>query len=281
MRIWFIPGVSRGLGRTLAQAALDRGDTIVGTTRAGTSELHKVAGTLHVLALELTDPAAIDRAVGDAFAIADRIDVLVNNAGCGLIGPIEHASDLEVARLFEVNLFADFRVVRAALPHLRAQGSGHIVNITSIAARAPIPPTGLYAAAKAAMEALSHALAQEVAPFGLHVTAVAPGTFRTDFFSDHSLRHTERQGTDPYAGTVGKAITAFEAMNGHQTGDPDRATGAILAFVRAADPPRHLLLGSDALRRARDGIDAVTAEMDLWETVTRSTEAERETVDAH
>ncbi len=281
MKTWFITGVSRGLGRALAQAALDRGDTVIGTTRSGTSELHKAAGMLHVLALELTDPAAIERAVCDTFAIAGRIDVLVNNAGYGLLGPIEHASDAEVAQLFEVNLFAGFRLVRAALPRLRAQGSGHIVNITSVAGRAPIPSTGLYAAAKAAMEALSHALAQEVAPFGLHVTAVAPGTFRTDFFSDHSIRHTEREGTDSYDGTVGKAIAAFEAMSGHQIGNPDRAAAAILALVDNADPPRHLLLGSDALRRARDEIDAVTAEMDIWEAVTSSTDAERETVDAH
>ena len=281
MKTWFITGVARGFGRDLAQAVLDRGDTVIGTFRAGKPDFDVGSGALHLLHLDLTDPATIDGVVAAAFSVTVRVDILVNNAGYGLLGPIEDASDDDMARLFEVNVFAPIRIIRAALPRLRAQQCGHIVNITSIAARAPIASTGLYAATKAAMEALSHSLAQEVAPFGIHVTAVEPGTLRTDFFSDHSIRRTKVVGGDAYAATVGQAIAAFEAMNGRQTGDPTRAAAAILALTDVAEPPRHVLLGSDALRRARIEIGATRTEIEHWEALTRSTDAEPEQAHAN
>ena len=141
--------------------------------------------------LDVTDGEAVDAAVSEAFASAGTIDVIVNNAGYGLLGALEKATDSEARRLFEVDLFAPFRIIRAALPHLRAQGSGHIINITSIAGRAPGPGSALYSAAKYALEGLSASLAQEVRPFGVKVTAVAPGAFRTDFLSNHSIRKSE------------------------------------------------------------------------------------------
>jgi NAD(P)-dependent dehydrogenase (short-subunit alcohol dehydrogenase family) len=275
MTTWFITGIARGLGRALAQAALERGDTVIGTSRSGGIPFADTAGSLHVLDLDLNDAAAIERTVETAFALGGRIDVMVNNAGYGLLGPVEEASDDDLARLFEVNLFAPFRVLRAALPRLRAQGGGHIVNVTSVAGRAPIASTGLYAAAKAGMEALSHSLAQEVAPFGIRVTAVAPGTLRTDFFSDHSIRRTASGKNDVYASTVGKALAAFEAIAGHETGDPALVAAAIIAVVNADDPPGHLLLGSDALRRARDYLDGRRREIDHWEALTLSTDVEQ------
>jgi len=271
MKTWFITGISRGLGLALAQAALADGDTVIGTVRGGAPDLSAKAGTLHVLTLDLADGAAAEAAVERAFALAGRVDVIVNNAGYGLLGAVEKASDADVARLFDVDVFAPFRIIRAALPHLRAQGSGHIVNITSIAGRAPGPGSSLYAAAKHALEGLSVGLAQEVAPLGIKVTAVAPGAFRTDFLSTHSIRKSEAEDA-AYAASVGRSAAAFDTMAGKQLGDPDRAAQAILSAVRADDPPLHLLLGSDALQRARTKLDALIEEMHRWEEVTRSTD---------
>jgi NAD(P)-dependent dehydrogenase (short-subunit alcohol dehydrogenase family) len=270
MKTWFITGISRGLGKALAEAALARGDTVVGTMREGAPDIAPGRGTLHVLTLDVADADAIAPAVAAAFAKTARIDVLVNNAGYGLLGAIEEASDAEVARLFDVNVFGPFRLIRAALPHLRQQGSGHIVNITSIAGRAPMASSGMYAAAKSAVEGLSQSLGQEVAPFGLKVTAIAPGGFRTDFLTDHSVRRS--QIADAYADSVGKSLAYLDAMAGRQIGDPARAAAAILTLVDAPEPPLHLLLGSDALRRGREKLDAVIEEIDRWEDLTCSTD---------
>lgn len=271
MTTWFITGISRGLGLALAKAALAEGDTVIGTVRTGRPDLPAGRGTQHVLTVDLADGDAAEAAVGQAFALAGRIDVIVNNAGYGLLGAVEQASDDEVARLFAVDVFAPFRIIRAALPRLRAQGAGHIVNITSIAGRAPGAGSGLYAAAKHALEGLSSVLAQEVGPLGIKVTAVAPGAFRTDFLSSHSIRKSSAEDA-AYADSVGRMSSAFDGMAGRQLGDPDRAAQAILAAVRSDTPPLHLLLGSDALNRARSKLDAVIAEIDAWEAVTRSTD---------
>jgi len=274
VKTWLITGVSRGLGGALAQAALARGDTVIGTVRSIDAVPRQgLKGPLHLVPLELTDATAIGATVERAFALVPRIDVVVNNAGYGLVGPIEDASDDDVERLFAVNVLAPFRVIRAALPHLRAQGAGHIVNVTSVAAYAPVPATGLYAGAKAALEALSHSLAQEVEPFGIRVTAVAPGTMQTDFFSDHSLGRTKKPIGADYSATVGVTIDKFDGFAGRQTSDPVRAAQAILAIVDACDPPRHLLLGSDALSRATAAMDASRAETAAWATFTRSSDA--------
>ena len=271
MRTWFITGVSRGLGRAIAQAALNEGDTVIGTVRDGAPDLAAGPGKLHVVKLDVTDGEAVETAVSQAFARAGAIDVTVNNAGYGLLGALEKATDAEARRLFEVDVFAPFRIIRAALPHLRAQASGHIINITSIAGRAPGPGAALYSAAKYALEGLSASLAQEVRPFGVKVTAVAPGAFRTDFLSSHSIRKSEGEDT-AYAASVGRLMSGFDAMAGKQIGDPDRAAQAILDLVRAGEPPIHLLLGTDALRRARDKVDAVIEEVDRWEEVARGTD---------
>jgi NAD(P)-dependent dehydrogenase (short-subunit alcohol dehydrogenase family) len=271
MKTWFITGISRGLGLALAKAALARGDVVVGTVRNDTPEMTAEAGKLHVLTLDVADGSAVVAAVAQAFELAGEIDVIVNNAGYGLLGAIENATDEEVLRLFEVDVFAPFRVIRAALPRLRAQGKGHIVNITSIAGRAPGAASGMYSAAKYALEGISAALAVEVAPLGIKVTAVAPGAFRTDFLSSRSIRKSARED-GAYASSVGRTSAAFDMMGGRQLGDPDRAAQALLEIVDSENPPLHLLLGSDALRRAREKLDAVIEEVDRWEDLTRCTD---------
>lgn len=271
MKTWFITGVSRGLGLALANAALADGDDVIGTVREGTPALTAGRGEAHVMTLDVSDAGAAEAAVGEAFARAGRIDVIVNNAGYGLLGALEKATDEEVRRLFEVDVFGPFRIIRETLPYFRAQGSGHIINITSIAGRAPGAGSALYAAAKHALEGMSASLAQEVRPFGVKVTAVAPGGFRTDFLSSHSIRKSEREDA-AYADSVGRMSTAFDAMAGKQIGDPDRAAQAILKLAKAENPPVHLLLGSDALRRAREKLDILVAEVNAWEDVTRGTD---------
>lgn len=271
MTNWLITGVSRGLGLELARAALASGDTVVGTVRGAAPDLASVKGKLHLVTADLADGAAAAAIVEEAFRVAGTIDVVVNNAGYGLLGALEAAADEEVERLFAVDVFAPFRIIRAALPHLRRQGHGRIVNITSIAGRAPTTGSALYSAAKSALEGLSAALALEVAPLGIKVTAVAPGAFRTDFLSAHSIRWSGSE--DPaYAATVGVSSERFAAADGRQLGDPARAAEAIIALVRSDDPPLHLLLGSDALRRAREKLDAVLGEIDAWQALTQSTD---------
>jgi NAD(P)-dependent dehydrogenase (short-subunit alcohol dehydrogenase family) len=238
--------------------------------RGDTTGIEPRQDKLHIMNLEIGDPNAIERVVTEAFERVGRIDVVVNNAGYGLLGPMEFVTDTELARLFEVNVFGPFRLIRSVLPRLRSQNGGHVVNITSIAGRAPMAGSAAYAAAKSAMEGLSSALVQEVRPLGIKVTAVAPGAFRTDFLSDHSIRRSDLR-SDAYAASVGPALDALDKHAGKQNGDPARAAEAILAAVDAPEPPLHLLLGPDALRRTREKLDAVIDEMDRWEDVTSST----------
>jgi NAD(P)-dependent dehydrogenase (short-subunit alcohol dehydrogenase family) len=271
MRNWLITGVSRGLGKALAEAALARGDTVIGTVREGDPHIAKGAGVFHRLSLDMRDPKAVQAAAARTFELVNRLDVVVNNAGHGLLGPIESVSDSEMISLFETNVFGPVRLIRAVLPRLRAQRSGHIINVTSIAGRAPNAGSGVYAATKSALECLSKALSQELAPLGIKVTAIAPGAFRTDFLSDHSIRRTETGPAD-YAASAGKVLVDLDNMAGRQIGDPVRAAQSILKVVDSDTPPVHLLLGSDALRRERAKLDNLIDEMDRWEAETRSTD---------
>jgi NAD(P)-dependent dehydrogenase (short-subunit alcohol dehydrogenase family) len=270
MKTWFITGISRGLGFALAKAAIEEGDTVVGSVRGETPAIVG-RGTLHVIRMDMTDGVAVAKAIDEAVARFGKLDVIVNNAGYGLLGALEQASDEEMSHLFEVDVYAPIRVIRAALPHLRRQKSGHIINVTSIAGRAPSAGTALYAAAKSALEGLSAALALELAPLGIKVTAIAPGAFRTDFLKETSIR-VSKTAEAGYADSADKAVAAFSQMNGKQLGDPARAAQAILAVVKSDAPPVHLLLGSDALSRANARLDAMRADIARWETLTRGTD---------
>ena len=270
-KTWFITGISRGFGLARAEELLAKGETIIGTTRDGKPPLEDVSGRLHVLALDVTDPAAIKDVIGQAGRITGRLDVVVNNAGYGLLGAVESGTDEAVEHLFTVNFHGPRRIVQAVLPLLRRQGSGHIVNITSIAGLAANPGSGLYAASKFAVEGMSQALAQEVAPLGIKVTLVEPGAFRTDFLSDHSLRKTDA-GEDPYAATSGATIARLDSMAGKQIGDPAKAAAAIIAAVEAAEPPLHLVLGSDAFRRVQEKQKALAADLARWQSVSLGTD---------
>jgi NAD(P)-dependent dehydrogenase (short-subunit alcohol dehydrogenase family) len=265
-KVWFITGISRGFGLALADALLARGDKVIGTTRNGSAGVMQGKGRLDVLTLDVTDAEAVRKTVAAACKLHGRIDVVVNNAGYGLLSSVEEATDDEIEHVFAVNFHGTRRVIQAALPQLRAQRSGHIVNITSMAGVAPNPGSGYYAAAKMAVEGLSQSLAREVGPLGIRVTLIEPSAFRTDFLSGHSIRQSAASLQD-YAGTAGAARERLAAMAGKQAGDPVRAAAAIIQAVESPKPPLHLVLGSDAYHRTRQMLDAFATDLETWKAV--------------
>jgi NAD(P)-dependent dehydrogenase (short-subunit alcohol dehydrogenase family) len=260
-RVWFITGCSSGFGRCLAEQALQRGERVVATARQLTSlsGLSSAFGQLICpLALDVTRPDQVRGAIERAQAVFGRIDVLVNNAGYGLQGALEDISDSQTRAQFETNVFGVLSVIRAALPLLRAQGSGHIVNISSVGGRLSAPLIGIYSASKFAIEGASIALAAELAPLGIKVTVVEPGAFATRFGS--SLESVAPSA--PYA-AAGAAMAA--ALAAFKWGDPHQAARSIIAAVEAPDPPLHLVLGEHALTMVRQTLQQQLVELERWE----------------
>lgn len=269
--IWFVTGVSRGLGRDLALAALARGDIVAGTVRTQTAAtafdaLHPTNAI--ALIADVTDQPSIDAAVAHVEARHGRIDVLVNNAGFGMVGAIEETSLAQIRDVFETNVFGAIAVIQAVLPGMRAHRAGHIVTITSVSGWAPWAGTAVYGASKFAMECIGRTLAQELAPLGIKVSNVAPGGLRTDF-AGPSLRVAAHH-IDDYATTAHQAERILTDHAGEEPGDPAKAAQAILALVDADTPPLRLLLGADALGYAEGEIAAMQADIAAWRPVTLS-----------
>jgi len=269
-KVWFITGISRGFGRELASAAIGQGDFVVGTTRSGESDQESSSGRLTVLALDVTHPRDVASVVAKAWQIHGHIDIVVNNAGFGLLGAVEEVEESQARQVFETNFFGLLNVVQSALPRLRAQGSGHIINISSIGGFAGFPGYGLYSASKFAVEGLSEALAAELQPLGIHVTIVEPGYFRTNFLSGSSLQRASRV-IDAYAATSGKTRDSADERDGQQPGDPALAAKAIIAVTRSPHPPLRLILGADAIARVRTKLVQVTKDLEDWESVSLNT----------
>ncbi len=267
--IWFITGTAQGFGKELVGAALARGDFVVATSRTPDkvkADFPNAKDHLACISLDLQNPAQINDAVQKAIAKFGRIDVLVNNAGYGLLGAIEEVTDEEIRAIFEVNLFGLLRVTRAILPHMRKQRSGHIVNISSIVGLMGCPGGGLYSSTKFAVAGLSESLAVEVAPLGIHVTVVEPGPFRTDFLGA-SLIVTDKVIPD-YEKTT---LRAYPTENhGKQAGDPSKAIQAIIQAVLSENPPLHLVLGTSAYERAGQKLDAMRENFSTWQDVSLS-----------
>ncbi|MDO9356784.1 MAG: SDR family NAD(P)-dependent oxidoreductase [Solirubrobacteraceae bacterium] len=259
---WMITGVSRGLGRELAEALLDDGATVVGTTRSGRADF--AHDRLHVLGLDVTDPDQPAAAVARAIELTGGLDVVVNCAGSGLLGAIEATSEREALDTLETNLLGPWRVIAAAAGHLRGRGRGTIVNVSSIAGLAPLGGSGIYAAAKSGLSALSEALAVELHPFGVGVMSVEPGSLRTDFFSDASIQLTAGQ-PDAYAETIGAVVSMMTGRSGAEMGDPRKVARLIIDAVSNDDPPRHLVVGADAIERTRVNVAALLDDVDRWE----------------
>ncbi|MEG8023661.1 oxidoreductase [Sphingomonas aurantiaca] len=253
--VWFISGCSTGFGRELAKLVLARGWRAVVTARDAdrVADLAEDADDRALaVSLDVTDQAQIDAAVAQAKAKFGRIDVLVNNAGYGYQASVEEGEESEIRAQFDANVFGLFALTRAVLPIMRAQKSGHVINITSVAGQIGFPGSGYYAASKHAVEGWSDALLAEVKPLGIEVTCVEPGPFRTDW-AGRSLKQTPVAIAD-YADTAGKRLDGTREGSGTQAGDPVRAGEAMIALTEDANPPRHLVLGAW-------GYDHVTAKL--------------------
>ena len=272
--VWFITGCSRGLGRALAKQVLASGYRAVVTARrmADLADLAEAGGDRALaLALDVTQRVQMAAAITETTARFGHVDVLVNNAGYGYLGAIEEGEDEGVRALFDTDLFAPIDLIKAMLPGMRARRSGHIVNVSSIGGLVTYPGVGYYNMVKAGVEALSDALAKEVAPLGIRVTVVAPGAFRTDFRGPESLQLAPIEIED-YAATAGRARSGTQAGHGKQQGDPAKAARAIIAAVEAEHSPVHLVIGGDALDQLRAKLVDLRRETDAWESVTRSTD---------
>jgi len=266
--VWFITGCSTGFGRELATALIDRGYRVVATARNPDDVADLVAaGGDRVLALKLdvTDRAQAEAAVAAATERFGHIDVLVNNAGIGYFGAIEESDETEVRRMFEINVFGLARMIHLALPGMRARRSGTIVNISSIGGVRAFPAVGYYNGTKFAVEGISEALSQEVAPLGIKVLLVEPSGFRTDW-AGRSAQETKTPIAD-YDATAGRNKGAIRGYSGSQPGDPKRAAAAIIRAVEANDSPLRLLLGKAALAGARGKIELLQRDFNAWADV--------------
>ena len=260
---WFVTGTSRGLGAELVRQLLRRGDNVAATTRSAERLSAALGGvdTARLLPLEvdLTDAAAVEGAVAATLDRFGRLDVVVNNAGYGFLGAVEETTEAEIRRLLDVQVFGVWNVLRSAVPHLRSARSGHIVNVSSILGLTAVPGWGLYCAGKFALNGMSEALAAELAEFGIRVTIVEPGYFRTDFLTTDSLALPTAAG-DAYP-EIRKMTEQHLQLQGSQLGDPVKGAAAVIEIVTTGDGPLHQLLGSDAVSYAEAKIDALAADV--------------------
>jgi NAD(P)-dependent dehydrogenase (short-subunit alcohol dehydrogenase family) len=275
-KTWFITGAGRGLGVQIAKAAMRAGDRVVATARkrASISEsLGPDSDQLLSVALEVTAADRVQAAVDAAVSRFGTIDVLVNNAGYGHIGFFEETTNEDVQAQFAINLFGALNVIRAALPVMRSARKGRIFNISSIAGLRGTDFASLYCASKFALEGFSESLAKEIAPFGLFVTIVEPGPFRTDFLTGESLRFGGHAVAD-YDDRRTRLRTSFEQRNGRQPGDPARLAEAMVRLANEAEPPMRFLAGAFAVDTADAKLAAMRAEFDRWRRLAVSTDGE-------
>lgn len=261
--VWFVTGASRGLGMALITHLLGRGDYVAATTRSSDRLLAGLGDTdtTHLLCLEasLTDEEQVSAAVATASDRFGQIDVVVNNAGYGILGAVEETSNEDIRTMFDVQLIGTWNVIRSVLPHMRAARSGHIMNMSSIVGLVAFPGWGLYSAAKFAIEGLSESLAAEVVDFGIAVTIVEPGYFNTSFLTDDSLALASST-SEAYPG-IREMIATHQAMPGTQPGDPDRAAAALVSIAHRAGGPLRQQLGSDSSGLAESKADALKTEV--------------------
>ena len=271
-RVWLITGTSSGLGRAMAEAAAAAGDLVVATARRPETLDDLVAQypeRVRAARLDVTDQAAIEPLVTEVLARYGRIDVLVNNAGRGHLDSVEQLSDAALRGLFDLHVFGPAALVQAVLPGMRAQGSGSIVQMSSVVAHHVFPGISGYCASKSALEGFSETLAAEVGPLGIRVLIVEPGGFRTEFCGSALV---EGKPMPDYQDTVGHFQKLMKQADGVQAGDPARAAQAILTALAAEHAPLRLPLGGDTVDMIGAKLDLVTAEIQDWETLARSTD---------
>ncbi len=277
MGCWLVTGCSTGIGREIARAALEAGHNVVVTARRieTVQDLVDEFGDRALgVALDVTDKELIADAVAAADATYGGIDVLVNNAGNGYLSAVEEGEDEQVRKLFDTNYFSVVDLIKAVLPSMRERKSGHIINISSMTGLVANPPNAYYSSTKFALEALTEALAQEVKPLGIKVTAIEPGAFRTDW-AKRSMWESSTPIGD-YDDSVGARKSLIKDFADHLPGDPRKVAEAVVMVSTLDEPPLRLLLGRDVLKAVRDKIAAMTASIDEWETVTKNVNFPRE-----
>lgn len=252
-KVWLVTGASKGLGLSLVRALLARGYRVAATSRSLpdlTRELGEASESFLPIAMDPTDEAAAERGIKAAIDRFGALDALVNNAGYGQLGTVEETTDAEARRNFDVNVFGMLNVLRAALPRMREQRSGHVFNISSIGGHVgAFSGWGVYCATKFAVSGLTESLHADLLPLGVKVTLVYPGYFRTSFLRQDSMARPSRPIAD-YAAARASETQHAESINGHQPGDPEKAASALIQVFEAKDAPLHLFLGSDAVRMA-------------------------------
>ena len=272
-RVWFITGATSGFGRAIAEAALERGDSVVATARRtdGLAELGDPE-RVHAVRLDVTSAADREAAVAAGLDRFGRIDVLVNNAGRTQVGAVEETTDEELRALFDLHFFGPAALTRLVLPAMRDQGGGAIVQMSSVGGQVTAPGFGAYCATKFALEGLTETLRDELQPFGIHTLIVEPGAFRTGLFRPGAAYMSDEM--PEYAETVGPTREYVRAEHGEQPGDPAKAAAAILTALDADEPPLRLVLGADAIDNIGQHLEAVSAELREWQQVGRNTAVE-------
>ncbi|MDF0731809.1 oxidoreductase [Pseudomonas entomophila] len=273
MRTWLITGASRGFGTLIAQQALAAGDAVIATARKPEDIVARLGQHPNLLAvrLDVTREDDAHQAVADGIKRFGRIDILINNAGYGVLGAVEETNAHEVEGLFATNVFGLLNVTRAVLPHMRRQRSGHVINISSLGGYQGYMGWGVYGSTKFAVEGISEAMHQELTPLGIKVTVVEPGFFRTDFLDEQSLVKTALELPD-YGETVGQMRTFAASVNHAQPGDPNQFAKAMLTLANAEQPPLRLPLGSDAVARIEAKHAFVEGELAQWRELAMSTD---------
>ncbi|BDC43576.1 oxidoreductase [Paraburkholderia terrae] len=272
-RVWFITGASRGLGALMAKAAIADGNAVVATGRNAAAIVERLGESSAVLpvALDVTDEAQAKAAVKAAVEKFGRIDVLINNAGFGLLAAVEESSDADVRRIYDTNVFGLLNVTRAVLPVMRKQRSGHVINISSIVGYQAAAGVGVYSSTKFAVEGITEALHAELKPLGIHATLIEPGFFRTDFLDTSSLL-VGKDIIEDYEETSGTLRRLAVDINHNQPGDPQKLATAVVTLVDAQTPPLRLPLGTDTLKAIAEKNAYVTAETQTWEALSQSTD---------
>jgi len=271
-KVWYITGASKGMGLSLVKQLLAHGHSVVATSRSTSAfeEFDGFSDRFLSVEVDLKSEQSVSISMNRAVDKFGRLDVIVNNAGYGLGGALEELTTEEIEDNFQVNFFAVVRVIQQALPYMRKQRSGHIINISSIAGFAPGTGWSMYCAAKFAVSGLSEALANDLKPLGIHVTNVMPGWFRTNFAKSDSIAYNEKQIED-YA-YLRDYHHKMSDMDGAQLGNPDKIADAFLKLVASENPVVDLFLGSDAFNRAKSRMEQLQGEMDTWKEVSFSTD---------
>ena len=268
---WLITGCSTGIGREIARAALEAGHSVAVTARnvdAVADFVDQFGDRALALPLDVTNRDQITAVVGEVEKAFGGIDVLVNNAGYGYMAAVEEGEDAEVRKLFDTNYFGVVDTLKAVLPGMRARRSGHVINISSMTGLVANPPNAYYSSTKFALEALTEALAKEVGPLGIKVTAIEPGAFRTDWAA-RSMQESSTPISD-YDDNVGARMTLIKQFADHLPGDPRKVAEAVLMVAGLDEPPLRLLLGRDVLAAVREKIADLTASINHWESVTKN-----------